>query len=95
MKRVVVVDNYDSFTYNLVQYVMSLGVDCDVRLNDRTTSAEIGADAPAGTLAARFIVGKLQIRLSAQHRSVLARDARRAATYTKALARYGRSPARK
>jgi para-aminobenzoate synthetase component 2 len=50
MKRVVVVDNYDSFTYNLVQYVMSLGVDCDVRLNDRTTSAEIGADAPAGIL---------------------------------------------
>lgn len=50
MKRVVVVDNYDSFTYNLVQYVLSLGVDCDVRLNDRTTSAEIGADAPAGIL---------------------------------------------
>ena len=50
MKRVVVVDNYDSFTYNLVQYVMSLGADCDVRLNDRTTSAEIGADAPDGIL---------------------------------------------
>jgi para-aminobenzoate synthetase component II len=50
MKRVVVVDNYDSFTYNLVQYVMSLGVDCDVRLNDRTTSAEIGSAKPAGIL---------------------------------------------
>jgi para-aminobenzoate synthetase component 2 len=50
MKRVVVVDNYDSFTYNLVQYVMSLGVDCDVRLNDRTTSADIGAANPAGIL---------------------------------------------
>lgn len=50
MKRVVVVDNYDSFTYNLVQYVQSLGVDCDVRLNDRTTSAEIAAAKPAGIL---------------------------------------------
>jgi para-aminobenzoate synthetase component II len=50
MKRVVVVDNYDSFTYNLVQYVMSLGAECDVRLNDRTTSAEIGAAEPAGIL---------------------------------------------
>ena len=50
MKSVVVVDNYDSFTYNLVQYVMSLGVDCDVRLNDRTTSADIGAANPAGIL---------------------------------------------
>lgn len=50
MKRVVVVDNYDSFTYNLVQYVTSLGVECDVRLNDRTTSAEIGAAEPDGVL---------------------------------------------
>lgn len=50
MKRVVVVDNYDSFTYNLVQYLTSLGVDCDVRLNDRTTSEEIGAAAPDGIL---------------------------------------------
>src|ERR1700755_951901 len=50
MKRVVVVDNYDSFTYNLVQYVTSLGVECDVRLNDRTTSADIGASKPAGIL---------------------------------------------
>jgi len=50
MKRVVVVDNYDSFTYNLVQYVQSLGVECDVRLNDRTTSAEIAASRPSGIL---------------------------------------------
>jgi para-aminobenzoate synthetase component 2 len=50
MKRVVVVDNYDSFTYNLVQYVSALGVECDVRLNDRTTSADIGRARPAGIL---------------------------------------------
>jgi len=50
MKRVVVIDNYDSFTYNLVQYVQALGAECDVRLNDRTTSAEIGLANASGIL---------------------------------------------
>ncbi len=49
-RRVVVVDNYDSFTYNLVQYVQSLGAECDVRLNDRTSAAAIAASAPDGIL---------------------------------------------
>jgi para-aminobenzoate synthetase component 2 len=49
-KRVVVVDNYDSFTYNLVQYVETLGGECDVRLNDRVTVEEIAAAAPDGIL---------------------------------------------
>ncbi|HEX3777751.1 MAG TPA: aminodeoxychorismate/anthranilate synthase component II [Polyangiaceae bacterium] len=49
-KRVVVVDNYDSFTYNLVQYVETLGGECDVRLNDRVTVAEIAEAAPSGIL---------------------------------------------
>lgn len=48
--HVVVVDNYDSFTYNLVQYLLSLGATCDVRLNDRTTSDEIEAAKPNGIL---------------------------------------------
>jgi para-aminobenzoate synthetase component II len=48
--RVVVIDNYDSFTYNLVQYVQSLGAECDVRLNDRTTSADVLASTPDGIL---------------------------------------------
>src|SRR5882672_3578672 len=39
--RVVVIDNYDSFTYNLVQYFEELGASCDVRLNDHTTAAEV------------------------------------------------------
>jgi anthranilate synthase/aminodeoxychorismate synthase-like glutamine amidotransferase len=47
---VVVIDNYDSFTYNLVQYLSELGAHCDVRLNDRTTVAEIADSAPAGIL---------------------------------------------
>lgn len=49
-KRVVVVDNYDSFTYNLVQYVETLGGVCDVRLNDRVSVAEIRAAKPDGVL---------------------------------------------
>jgi anthranilate synthase/aminodeoxychorismate synthase-like glutamine amidotransferase len=36
-----VVDNYDSFTYNLVQYFGELGVALTVRRNDQTTVAEI------------------------------------------------------
>ncbi|HLV65513.1 MAG TPA: aminodeoxychorismate/anthranilate synthase component II, partial [Polyangiaceae bacterium] len=47
---VVVIDNYDSFTYNLVQYVASLGARCDVRLNDATTAADVKAAAPQGIL---------------------------------------------
>ena len=47
---VVVIDNYDSFTYNLVQYLRELGAECDVRLNDATTAAAVARDAPDGVL---------------------------------------------
>jgi len=40
-KKVVVVDNYDSFTYNLVQYIETLGADTRVFLNDKTNCIEI------------------------------------------------------
>jgi len=36
-----VLDNYDSFTYNLVQYLGELGAEVEVRRNDRVTVAEI------------------------------------------------------
>lgn len=49
-RRVVVIDNYDSFTYNLVQYLESLGAKCDVRLNDRTTAAEVLTSGADGVL---------------------------------------------
>jgi len=48
--RVLVIDNYDSFVYNLVQYLGQLGVDCDVRRNDEITVAEVGKLKPAGVL---------------------------------------------
>ncbi len=39
--RVLVIDNYDSFTYNLVQYLGELGADVCVVRNDRATVAEL------------------------------------------------------
>jgi para-aminobenzoate synthetase component II len=39
--RVLVVDNYDSFVYNLVQYLGQLGVDVVVRRHDEVTTAEV------------------------------------------------------
>jgi anthranilate synthase/aminodeoxychorismate synthase-like glutamine amidotransferase len=46
MTSVLVVDNYDSFTYNLVQFLGELGADLDVVRNDRATVDELLALAP-------------------------------------------------
>jgi len=43
---VLVIDNYDSFTYNLVQYLGELGAVLRVRRNDQVTLDEIGAMSP-------------------------------------------------
>jgi len=43
---VLVIDNYDSFTYNLVQYLGELGEDVMVRRNDEITLAEIAPLSP-------------------------------------------------
>jgi anthranilate synthase/aminodeoxychorismate synthase-like glutamine amidotransferase len=43
---VLVIDNYDSFTYNLVQYLGELGARVLVRRNDETTTEDIRALAP-------------------------------------------------
>jgi anthranilate synthase/aminodeoxychorismate synthase-like glutamine amidotransferase len=47
---VFVLDNYDSFTYNLVQYVGECGHECVVRRNDQTTTDEIAALRPSHVL---------------------------------------------
>ncbi|MEZ5424919.1 MAG: aminodeoxychorismate/anthranilate synthase component II [Pyrinomonadaceae bacterium] len=39
-----VIDNYDSFTYNLVQYLGELGARMEIRRNDRVTVEEIEND---------------------------------------------------
>jgi anthranilate synthase/aminodeoxychorismate synthase-like glutamine amidotransferase len=43
---VFVLDNYDSFTYNLVQYLGELGAKVEVRRNDQITVAEVEALRP-------------------------------------------------
>ncbi|HWG73449.1 MAG TPA: aminodeoxychorismate/anthranilate synthase component II [Acidimicrobiales bacterium] len=48
--RIVVVDNYDSFVYNLVQYLGELGADPVVVRNDATDVAGIEALGPDGML---------------------------------------------
>ncbi|GAA5176890.1 aminodeoxychorismate/anthranilate synthase component II [Rugosimonospora acidiphila] len=48
--RILVVDNYDSFVYNLVQYLGQLGVDCEVRRNDEIDLTEVGRLDPDGVL---------------------------------------------
>jgi anthranilate synthase component 2 len=42
------IDNYDSFTYNLVHYLGELGAEVDVRRNDSLTAGEALALKPAG-----------------------------------------------
>jgi anthranilate synthase/aminodeoxychorismate synthase-like glutamine amidotransferase len=43
-----VIDNYDSFTYNLVQYLGELGAELEVYRNDAITVEEVERLAPAG-----------------------------------------------
>jgi anthranilate synthase/aminodeoxychorismate synthase-like glutamine amidotransferase len=43
---ILVIDNYDSFTYNLVQYLGELGADIQVVRNDQTTVEAIAKQAP-------------------------------------------------
>ena len=43
---ILMIDNYDSFTYNLVQYLGELGAGIEVRRNDQTTLEEIERMAP-------------------------------------------------
>ena len=49
-RRVLVIDNYDSFVYNLVQYLGELGADPVVRRNDTVTVDDIRAMGPDAVL---------------------------------------------
>ena len=44
--KLLMIDNYDSFTYNIVQYFGELGAEVEVVRNDEITLAEIAARAP-------------------------------------------------
>ena len=45
--NVLMIDNYDSFTWNVVQYFWELGADVAVHRNDEITTDEIASAAPA------------------------------------------------
>ncbi len=47
---ILVIDNYDSFTFNLVHYLLELGVETNVVRNDAITAAEALAMAPQAVL---------------------------------------------
>ena len=46
MSKVTLIDNYDSFTWNLVHYLGSLGADVSVKRNDEVGVADVVADKP-------------------------------------------------
>lgn len=48
--RVLVIDNHDSFVYNIVEYLGQLGAPVDVRRNNEITPADVARIAPAGVL---------------------------------------------
>ena len=45
---ILMIDNYDSFTWNVVQYLWELGADVDVERNDAISLADMEARAPQG-----------------------------------------------
>lgn len=47
---ILVIDNYDSFTFNLVHYLMELGAEVEVRRNDALTAADAMAMQPKAIL---------------------------------------------
>ena len=48
--RILVIDNYDSFVFNLVQYLGQLGAECEVRRNDEIEVSDVGTFGAEGIL---------------------------------------------
>ena len=48
--RLLMIDNYDSFTYNLVQYLAEFGAEVEVHRNDAGTVDQLLKDAPNGVV---------------------------------------------
>ena len=46
----ILIDNYDSFTYNLYHYLGELGAEIEVHRNDKITVAEVMAKRPQGII---------------------------------------------
>lgn len=50
MAKILLIDNYDSFTYNLVHYVMELGAEVEVVRNDALQVADVYGKKPDGVI---------------------------------------------
>ena len=50
MKKLLMIDNYDSFVYNLVQYIGEMGENLHVKRNNRTSIPAIKAMRPSGII---------------------------------------------
>jgi len=48
--KLLVIDNYDSFTFNLVQYLGELGAECEVVRNDAISVDQVGARGAQGVV---------------------------------------------
>lgn len=76
MKKILIIDNYDSFTYNLVHYFEDLGCEVLVKRNDQLTIEEVapfekivlspgpGIPDEAGLLKIYYKKNMLQLKVS-------------------------------
>lgn len=76
MEKILILDNYDSFTYNIVQLVRSLGYGIDVRRNDTISVEEAGKYprviiSPGPGLPSESGILPEYLRLYADRRSIL------------------------
>ena len=58
---ILVIDNYDSFTYNLVQYLLGLGAQLEVVRNDALSSKEVRVGIEQGRYQGLLISPGLSI----------------------------------
>lgn len=76
MEKILIFDNYDSFTYNIVHLVNSLGYDADVYRNDRISIEQAGAYermiiSPGPGLPCESGILPELLRCYAPHKSIL------------------------
>ena len=57
-KMFLLIDNYDSFTYNIVHYLAEIGVEVTVQRNDRISIDEINKLAPQAIFLPRSMHSK-------------------------------------
>ena len=58
---ILLLDNYDSFTFNLAQYLGELGAEVDVRRNDQITLDQIAALQPSRIVMVRIAMQKSRL----------------------------------